>query len=436
MDLSSPSKPKEKTEQQGRDDIHNFSVKEVHSNHYNYHLERDVHPRHRRSRIVENVLVLQGGGSLGAFGCGVYKALARQGKRFDIVAGTSIGAVNAAIIAGSRSDHPERDLEDFWMELAESSYDIIPDVILPQYDFATGQFAWRRIRAAAINAGLFGVPKMFIPRMWSWTQFFGTSNGFSVDEGLAMTPEEWTYLYDHTPLGKTLEKYVDFDKLSVQRQHPEADGQTRLILTSVDVLTSKHLVYDSYKTRIEAKHILASTAYPNYGFPWVEIEQDVFGWDGALLDNTPLREVIEASPRNDKHVYIVENYPRVRRRLPQNRVEVSDRARDITFSDKTTYDIETAKRMTRIIELVEHIYDAFEKHTNMSKLNREEIDHIKKDYHELVETGGAEILSVNRIVRTEMDSPYPLKNADFSLRAVTELIQQGEENADQVLSVI
>src|SRR5690606_2669847 len=106
MDLSSPSKPKEKTEQQGRDDIHNFSVKEVHSNHYNYHLERDVHPRHRRSRIVENVLVLQGGGSLGAFGCGVYKALARQGKRFDIVAGTSIGAVNAAIIAGSKSGHP------------------------------------------------------------------------------------------------------------------------------------------------------------------------------------------------------------------------------------------------------------------------------------------------------------------------------------------
>src|SRR5690606_5783086 len=274
-----------------------------------------------------------------------------------------------------------------------------------------------------------------VPRMWSWTQFLGTSNGLSVDEGLAMTPEGWTYLYDHTPLGRTLEEYVDFDRLSPQPQS-EASGQTRLILTCVDVLTSKHLVYDSHKTKIDAKHILASTAYPNYGFPWIETDREVYGWDGALMDNTPLREVIEASPRNDKHVYIVENYPRVRRRLPQNRVEVSDRARDITFSDKTTHDIETAKRMTRMIELVEHIYDVLEKHTNTSKLTREEIAHIKGDYHELVESGGAEILSVNRIVRTEMDSPYPLKNADFSLGTVTELIRQGEENANRALSLV
>ncbi|HEX7033763.1 MAG TPA: patatin-like phospholipase family protein [Nitrososphaera sp.] len=411
------------------------SNKDAHSSHYNYYLKRDCHPRHRRSRTVENVLVLQGGGSLGAFGCGVFKSLARQGKRFDIVAGTSIGAVNAAIIAGSKSGHPEKDLEDFWLELAESSYNIIPDVVLPQYDFATGWFTWKNVPAAAINAGLFGVPKMFVPRMWSWTQFFGASNGLSVDDGLAMTPPGWTFLYDHTPLGRTLEKYVDFDRLSPQRQS-EGGDQTRLILTCVDVLTSKHLIYDSHETKINASHILASTAYPNYGFPWIEIDREVYGWDGALMDNTPLREVIEASPRNDKHVYIVENYPRIRERLPQNRIEVSDRARDITFSDKTSHDIQTAKRMTRMIELVEHIYDIFEKHTNMSKLTPGEIALIREDYAELVEAGGAEILSVNRIVRTEMDSPHPLKNADFSVKTVTELIQQGEENANNVLSLM
>jgi NTE family protein len=70
---------------------------------------------------------------------------------------------------------------------------------------------------------------------------------------------------------------------------------------------------------------------------------------------------MSASPRNDKHVCIVENYPRVRSRLPQNRIEVADRARDITFSDKTSYDIEASKKTTRTIELVEHIYDMFEK---------------------------------------------------------------------------
>jgi NTE family protein len=403
--------------------------KDARRDHYNYYLERYAHPRHRRSRTVENVLVLQGGGSLGAFGCGVFKSLARRGIRFDIVAGTSIGAVNAAIIAGSKSGSPEKDLEDFWIELAESSYNVIPDVILPQYDFGTGQFTLKNISAAAINAGLFGVPKMFVPRTWSWTQFFGTSGGLSADQGLAMTPANRTYLYDHTPLGKTLEKYVDFDKLSPEQQS-STGGKARLILTCVDVLTAKHLVYDSLKTRINAKHILASAAYPNYGFPWIEIEQGVYGWDGALMDNTPLREVIEASPRNDKYVYIVENYPRVRERLPQNRIEVSDRARDITFSDKTSYDIETSKHTTRMIELVEHMYDILEKHVDESKLAREEIARVRRDYSELVETRGAEILSVNRIARSEMESPYPLKNADFSLRTVSELIRQGEENAD------
>ena len=74
-----------------------------------------------RSAIVENVLVMQGGGSLGAFGCGAFKALVKNNIKIDIAAGTSIGAVNAAIIVGSKSDHPEKDLEDFWIEIAESN---------------------------------------------------------------------------------------------------------------------------------------------------------------------------------------------------------------------------------------------------------------------------------------------------------------------------
>jgi NTE family protein len=73
------------------------------------------------SDIIENVLILQGGGSLGAFVCGVFKSLANNNIKFDIVAGTSIGGLNATIIAGSKGDHPERELEQFWLELAEES---------------------------------------------------------------------------------------------------------------------------------------------------------------------------------------------------------------------------------------------------------------------------------------------------------------------------
>jgi NTE family protein len=93
-----------------------------------YRFEEDGHPRHKESRNVENVLVLQGGGSLGAFACGVFRALVKKNVRIDIVAGTSIGAVNAAIIVGSKSGHPEKDLEGFWIELAESNPTIIPSI--------------------------------------------------------------------------------------------------------------------------------------------------------------------------------------------------------------------------------------------------------------------------------------------------------------------
>ena len=96
---------------------------------------KEGNPRHKESRKTENVLVLQGGGgSLGAFGCGIFKALVKKNIRIDIAAGTSIGAVNAAIIVGSKSDHPEKDLEDFWIEIAESNPMIMPGTFMFEYD--------------------------------------------------------------------------------------------------------------------------------------------------------------------------------------------------------------------------------------------------------------------------------------------------------------
>src|ERR687891_2790734 len=124
-----------------------------------------AHDEEKR-RLIENVLIMQGGGSLGAFGCGVYKALVKKKIRIDIAAGTSIGAVNAAIIVGSKSDHPENDLEEFWLEIAESSYEIIPDIYLIDYDVYSQRYLPRRISSASTNAAIFGVPKMFIPRWW------------------------------------------------------------------------------------------------------------------------------------------------------------------------------------------------------------------------------------------------------------------------------
>src|ERR687898_2443512 len=134
---------------------------------------KESHPRHKKSRNIENVLVLQGGGSLGAFACGVFKALVKKNIRIDIAAGTSIGAVNAAIIVGSKSDHPEKDLEEFWIELAESSPMVIPDTFMFEYNTAARSYVTKKISSASANAAIFGVPKMFVPRWqssWNWEE--------------------------------------------------------------------------------------------------------------------------------------------------------------------------------------------------------------------------------------------------------------------------
>jgi NTE family protein len=104
-----------------------------------YTIEGPSTIRHEESRKIENVLVMQGGGSLGAFACGVFKALVKHKVRIDIVAGTSIGAVNAAIIVGSKSGHPEKDLEDFWLEIGESNFEFIPDMWVYGWDSRASQ---------------------------------------------------------------------------------------------------------------------------------------------------------------------------------------------------------------------------------------------------------------------------------------------------------
>ena len=402
-----------------------------------FRAQEESHPRHKESRQTENVLVLQGGGSLGAFACGVYKALVKKKIRIDIVAGTSIGAVNAAIIVGNKSGHPENDLEEFWLEIAESNYKIIPDIYLFDYDCHNQNYVPKQVSSASANAAMFGVPKMFIPR---WLKLQPTEQDMSPDgQGYSkqpldfVGPSKWTYLYDHSPLIKTL-KYIDYKKLNLAASKEELPEVLRLIITSVDVMTSKPLIFDNTKMEIKAKHILASSGYPIYGFPWIKVEKGVYGWDGSLLSNTPVRETLFASPRNDKNIFIVENYTRNIHRLPSNMAEVESRAKDILFCDKNMENIKMSRLITRQIQLIERLYEIFEKLVDYSKLDAKEIERIKEEYNILIENHGAVIKSVTRIVRTELESPSILQNADFSLKTTKELIAQGERKTFEELA--
>src|ERR1700747_1696911 len=125
---------------------------------------------------IENVLVLQGGGSLGAFGCGAFKALANKNIKLDIVAGTSIGGINAAIIAGSiDKDHPERTLEEFWLELGENSVNLTHPVLEWMYDKSTKHLIRTRKNhlpgtnevnslLSTASSIFYGNDKFFVPR--------------------------------------------------------------------------------------------------------------------------------------------------------------------------------------------------------------------------------------------------------------------------------
>jgi len=389
---------------------------------------------HKHEKGVENVLILQGGGSLGAFACGVYKAFAKKNMKFDIIAGTSIGGINGAIAAGSNNDRPEIDLENFWLDLAESSYNIIPDTFTFDFDYQKYQTKLKRSPAASLNAAFYGVPDFFVPR---WLNFNISNLDSSQIEQYYQPPWKWTYIYDNSVLSKTLEKYIDFKKLSPRSQQNNthegnSNTNTRLIITAVDVLSAEPLIFDSYKRSIEMKHLLATIGYPQYGFPWVKVSEGKFAWDGSLLSNTPIREVMVASPSKNKNIFVVENYPRKIEKLPANMSEVMSRAKDIMFSDKTESLEKMSRLITRHVNLIEALYDIVQA-TDQIKIEKEKIDYINKEHYALVEKYGAKILKLKRITRIIPESPYPLQNADFSVETIKELIRQGEKKAIEYL---
>jgi NTE family protein len=165
---------------------------------------------------------------LGAFGCGVFKALSQKEVKINIVAGTSIGGVNAAIIAGSKDgNRPEQFLEQFWLELADSFVDLenVDPFLSPYMERLMANFHYfspsgsqevkneskrkveeytRAAKRSFISSAMFGNDKMFKAR---WLP------EYALTDPQYFEPAKWTYLYDHSPLTVTLQRYIDYDKL-------------------------------------------------------------------------------------------------------------------------------------------------------------------------------------------------------------------------------
>ena len=250
-----------------------------------------------------NVLVLQGGGALGAYQAGVYEALADSGHAPDWISGISIGAVNAALIAGNPPERRVERLREFW-EVVSSR--LLAEPIMPG-EQARSLFN----EASASFAAMFGLPGFFEPRIPPAIAFPpGASQALSV--------------YETQPLRRTIERLVDFDLIN--------DGDVRLSVGAVNVRTGNFVYFDSRHNPITPDHIMASGALPP-GFPPIEIDGEYY-WDGGLVSNTPLQYVLDEVPRPNMLIFQVDLFS-ARGPMPRTLSEVSEREKDIRYSSRT-----------------------------------------------------------------------------------------------------
>ena len=249
------------------------------------------------------ILVLQGGGALGAYQAGVFESLSKVYREPNWVAGISIGAINAALITGNPAHARVARLREFW-ELVSSS-------------LATPSIAQNGVARESLNEAsasqvmLFGVPGFFKPRF--------PPAPFQPRGSL----EAISY-YDTAPLKSTLDRLVDFDRIN--------SGAVRLSVGAVNVRTGNFEYFDSSKQAIDARHIMASGALPP-GFAPVEIDGEHY-WDGGLVSNTPLQYVLDQPGKRRRVVFQVDLFA-AQGALPTNLAEVTEREKDIRFSSRT-----------------------------------------------------------------------------------------------------
>jgi NTE family protein len=257
------------------------------------------------------VLVLQGGGALGAYQAGAYQGLAEQDLRPDWVAGISIGAVNAALIVGNAPERQVERLREFWRLVTDGPQ-------APSWGVA-GSTRGLVSQANAAGALLFGVAGFFKPRFPPpQLQPPGGAGALSY--------------YDTTPLKATLERLVDFDRIN--------SGETRFSVGAVNIRTGNFVYFDNRERRIDARHIMASGALPP-GLPPIEIDGDYY-WDGGVVSNTPLEYVLEQPSERDLLIFQVDLFPS-RGPMPRTLIEATEREMDIRYSSRTRLNTDKAR---------------------------------------------------------------------------------------------
>jgi NTE family protein len=251
---------------------------------------------------AKKALVLQGGGALGAYQAGVVAGVFEKHKALDWVAGVSIGAVNAALIAGNPPELRVARLREFWNLVSSGPAQRLPPVWADR--------AWFN-QWSATSAAMFGVPGFFSPRRSPALLLGGAAPVLSY--------------YDTAPLKSTLERLVDFDRIN--------QCEMRFSVGAVNVRSGNSIYFDNRVQRIGPEHIMASGALPP-GFAPVHIDGEDY-WDGGIVSNTPLQYVLDTHPRDEALMVLQVDLFSARGTMPRTLAETMERQKDITYSSRT-----------------------------------------------------------------------------------------------------
>jgi NTE family protein len=313
------------------------------------------------------VLVLQGGGALVAYQAGVYEALCGAGIEPDWVIGTSIGAINAGIIAGNAHENRLPRLREFWRRVEQDS---------PFGLFAT------------FTAG---IPAFFAPRVLPW-------GGVQARLGL-----DAASYYRTEPLRATLESLGEVKVLN--------ETSTRLTVGAVHVPTSKMCYFDSREEPLGVDHIMASGALPP-AFPAIRIGGEAY-WDGGIYSNTPLEVVLDDHPRRDSVIFSV-NVWQPTGPEPESIWEVMARQKDIQYASRADSHIARQKQ----IHHLRHVVRELSRHIPLDRQNTKECE-------ELASWGCSTVIHVVRLLAPKLASEDYLKDIDFSSAGIGARWQAG-----------
>ncbi len=336
----------------------------------------------------QTVLVLQGGGALGAYQAGVYQALHEAGIEPDWIIGTSIGAINASLIAGNELNNRLRALQEFWQRMAFKSH-------------LYGWPGWESVAQSVSSAQTIssGIPGFFEPNSLA---FCGAN--------IPLGAEQAGY-YSTAPLEKTLLELVDFPLIN--RNKP------RLTVGAAHVRSSQMRYFDSRDVAISVKHIMASGALPP-AFPAVRIDGELY-WDGGILSNTPSEVVFEDYPRRNSLLFAVHlwnpNGPE-----PVTMLDVIHRQKDIQYSSRVASHIARQQQTHRLRHVVKQLVGYIPESARNSDAVRD-----------LAEYGCMTQMHVVRLMAPRLDNEDQSKDVDFSPTGIRSRWEAGLANTRRAI---